>query len=57
MLEISLYIGKMYIKSMKNGIMFEKIKEKSSFTYLSVLVGTNVKAIEALLELAFVRSI
>jgi len=37
--------------------MFEKIKEKSSFTYLSVLVGTRVKAIEALEELAFVLSI
>jgi len=34
--------------------MFEKIKEKSSFTYSSVLVGTNVNAIEALVELVLV---
>ncbi len=45
------------MRSMKNGIMFEKIKEKSSLTYLSVFVGTRVKAIEALLELALVLRI
>ena len=53
-LEISLYMGRMYMRSIKNGIIFEKIKEKSSLTYLSVLVGTSVKAIEALVEFAFV---
>jgi hypothetical protein len=57
MLEMILYMGRMYISSKKNGIMFEKIKAKSSLTYSSVLNGTRVTPMDALLMPDFVRKI
>ena len=45
------------MSNMKNGIIFENINEKSSLIYLSVLNGTRVTPIEALLMPDFVLNI